>query len=68
MFKTNEGVIDRIIRLILGIGLIVVSLSLQGIAKIILILIGIVLLITAITGFCGLYALFGINTCSIKKK
>ncbi|MCX7820574.1 MAG: DUF2892 domain-containing protein [Brevinematales bacterium] len=68
MFKTNEGVIDRIIRAILGIGLIVGALFLQGILKIVLIIIGIILLITAITGFCGLYVLFGINTCSTKKK
>lgn len=69
MFKVNEGLVDRIIRAILGTGLILVSLFLlQGILKIILIILGIILIITAITGFCGLYALFGINTCSVKKK
>ncbi len=68
MFKQNEGSVDRIIRAILGIGLIIGGFFLSGVLKIILIIIGIVLLITAITGFCGLYALLGINTCSIKKK
>lgn len=69
MFKVNEGLIDRIIRAILGIGLILGALFLvQGLLKIILIIVGVILIITAITGFCGLYALFGINTCSVKKK
>ncbi|MGC8769656.1 MAG: YgaP family membrane protein [Brevinematia bacterium] len=69
MFKVNEGVIDRIIRSILGIGLILVAFFLlQGVLKIILIILGIILIVTAITGFCGLYAIFDINTCSVKKK
>lgn len=59
--KTNEGSLDRIIRVI--IGLIVLSLwfVLQGNAKYFAI-IGLIPLITGIIGWCPLYSIFGINT------
>ena len=68
MFKTNEGNLDRGIRIIVGI----VSLGfglfiLTGFLKVIALVVGVVALITGIIGFCGLYALLGINTCPVKK-
>lgn len=69
MFKPNEGTVDRIIRALIGIALIVAALMfLSTTLKIIAIVVGAVLVITAITGFCGLYVLLGINTCPIKKE
>jgi hypothetical protein len=71
MFKKNEGAVDRIIRAIAGIVILVIgiyevkSLAVLGI---ILIIVGAVLIITAITGFCLLYTLLGISTCTDCKK
>lgn len=69
MFKTNEGPIDRVVRGVVGIAFISYALfMLSGIIQIVLAFFGFMLIFTAITGFCGLYTLFGINTCPIKKK
>ena len=71
MFKKNEGAVDRIIRAIAGIVILIIgiyefkSLAVLGI---ILIIVGAVLIITAITGFCLLYTLLGISTCTDCKK
>lgn len=65
MFKVNEGKTDRIIRVVLGFVMLAI-----GIIKMwtLLIVLGAILLATGITGFCGLYAILGINTCKIKNK
>ena len=60
----NEGTIDRGARIVLG--LILLSLvfigpqSLWG-------LVGLIPLTTGLAGFCPLYRLLGISTCSIKQ-
>jgi predicted RND superfamily exporter protein len=62
----NEGVVDRVIRVILGIVIIVIlAVFLPGENKWWAVL-GLVPLITGITGFCGLYTLLGIKTCNVK--
>jgi hypothetical protein len=53
--KTNVGTIDRIIRVILGLGLLFKNW---------LGLIGIVPLLTAFVGFCPAYLPFGLSTCA----
>jgi hypothetical protein len=66
--KRNTGNIDRVIRAILG--LILIALAATGTVGVwgwIGIVIGIVLLLTAIFGFCPAYAIFGMNTCPMKK-
>lgn len=68
MFKVNEGPLDRVIRIVLGIILITSGFFVSGILSIILWVIGAILLLTGITGFCGLYLLLGINTCPLNKK
>ncbi|MFN4245370.1 MAG: DUF2892 domain-containing protein [Brevinematia bacterium] len=65
MFKVNEGPVDRIIRGILSVGLIVGGVFSSGILQIVLIALGLIIGITAITGFCGLYAILGV--CTNKK-
>ena len=67
MFQRNEGPVDRTIRIVLGVVLLLVGLwllnGLGGAAGgIIVAVIGAILLITGITGFCGLYRLLGIST------
>lgn len=64
----NEGKWDRVIRAILGILLFISGFMLTGIYKIIIFIISAILILTALTGFCGIYAVLGINTCKLKKK
>jgi Protein of unknown function (DUF2892) len=67
MFKTNEGTIDRALRVIVGAGLLVWFFLDQGTgalhyAK----LIGIVPLLTGLVGTCPLYSILGVSTCPMK--
>ena len=69
MFKVNEGKTDRIIRVILGVVLLLLGLSLSdGFEKTLFYVFGVLSLVTGITGFCGIYSLLGINTCPVKLK
>lgn len=61
----NESTIDRIIRLIIGVALL--SLVFVG-PKTAWGWLGIVPLATAAIGFCPLYRLLGINTCTLRKR
>lgn len=63
--KTNTGNIDRILRAI--VGLVLLSLVFIG-PQTMWGLIGLVPLLTAITGFCPAYTLLGINTCKTPQK
>ncbi|MCX8028827.1 MAG: DUF2892 domain-containing protein [Brevinematales bacterium] len=65
-FKVNEGPADRIVRAVIAVGLVIGGIFSTGVLQVVLIAAGAVLGVTAITGFCGLYALLGINTCSTK--
>ena len=62
--KVNEGTIDRVIRIILG--LVLLSLVFVG-PKTLWGLLGILPLITGIAGRCTLYSILGISTCPVKK-
>ena len=69
MFKVNEGKTDRIIRVLLGLVLLLLGLSLRGgFEKTLFYVFGVLSLVTGITGFCGIYSLLGINTCPVKLK
>lgn len=63
--KFNEGSIDRIIRVIMGLIILSLWFVLQGNAKYFAV-IGFVPLITALLGWCPLYSIFGLNTCKRK--
>lgn len=67
--KTNVGMADKIIRIIIGIALIIISfvVAMSTTLKIILLIVGIIMLATAVTGFCLLYKIFGVNTCKVKR-
>jgi len=65
----NESIFDRVIRVIISIALFAVAyFFLLGALAVLFYVIGFVVLITVITGFCGFYKLFGINTSKKKKK
>jgi len=61
---TNEGTIDRAIRIVLGLGLL--SLVFVG-PQSPLGYIGLVPLATGLIGFCPLYKIFGFSTCPATK-
>lgn len=63
MFKTNEGTIDRVLRVIVGLALI--AIVFVG-PKTPLGWIGIVPLLTGLAGTCPLYSILGIRTCKLK--
>jgi hypothetical protein len=65
-FTPNIGKPDRIIRVIIAILLFIISIFISGWLRIALVIIGIISLITAITRFCGLYKILGINTCKMR--
>lgn len=60
--KANVGSADRIVRILIGLGLLSLLLLLDAPMKY-LGLIGIVPLATALLNWCPLYTLLGINTC-----
>ncbi len=59
----NEGMWDRVIRVLVGIVLGYVGLmTWPGIASLVLLVIGVLALITGIVGWCPVYTLFGAST------
>ncbi|MCB1347440.1 MAG: DUF2892 domain-containing protein [Paracoccaceae bacterium] len=67
MFKTNEGTLDRALRIILGLALIAGFFFNGGGTWSWLYLIGIVPLATGLLGSCPVYSILGISTCPMKK-
>ncbi len=70
--KPNEGTIDRGLRAVLGIGLLLAAFLVLDAAGgsifgIIAAVVGAVLVVTGLVGFCPAYALVGIKTCPIGK-
>ena len=62
--KRNVGKIDRVIRVLIGLVLLIGGIyfgSWWG-------AIGLVPLLTATIGWCPLYSLFGLSTCSVENK
>lgn len=59
MTRNNEGYLDRIVRICVGI--LILSLVFVG-PKSPLGLLGLIPILTGVWGFCPLYRLFGINT------
>lgn len=59
----NEGTVDRVLRVLVGLALI--ALVFFG-PKTAWGWVGLVPLLTGLVGFCPLYRLFGINTCPVK--
>lgn len=69
MFKTNEAGWDRGLRAAIGVGLALTLLTtnvLTGTLATVAWVVAAIMLVTAATGFCGLYALLGIDTCKVR--
>jgi hypothetical protein len=62
--KLNESNVDRIIRVVVGIVLLFLGFggALSGATAVIADLIGVVLLLTGVVGFCPLYAMLKLST------
>ena len=61
--KTNESLLDRIIRIVLGsLSLVVGEFWLAGLSQTILIIFGVVMVLTGLVGYCGIYQVLKINT------
>jgi hypothetical protein len=65
--KANVGGVDRVLRIVVGIGLLSLVVVLEGSARW-WGLIGIVPLATGLFRFCPAYGLIGLNTCPLEKK
>ena len=59
----NEGVVDRVVRVALGLALL--SLTVVG-PQTWWGLVGVVPLLTGIVGFCPAYRIFGLSTCPVR--
>jgi hypothetical protein len=62
--KANEGAIDRVLRVLVGAG--ILSLAFIG-PQTPWAYLGVIPLLTGLVGFCPLYAVLGINTCGVRK-
>jgi hypothetical protein len=63
--KPNEGTIDRVVRIVAGLG--ILSLAFVG-PQTAWGYVGLVPLVTGLVGFCPLYAMLGVNTCPVKAR
>jgi hypothetical protein len=62
----NVGSIDRLVRVIIGLGLLSLWFVLPGPARFVA-LVGIVPLLTAAMSYCPLYSILGLRTCPVKR-
>jgi hypothetical protein len=65
--KANVGGIDRVLRILVGSGLLALVFVLEGDARW-WGLVGLVPLVTGLARFCPAYVLFGLNTCRLERK
>jgi hypothetical protein len=70
IMQTNVGTTDKVIRIIIAAAAaaLIVTNTLTGTWAIVVGIVGAIMLITGLTGFCGLYKVFGMSTCPIEKK
>jgi uncharacterized membrane protein len=63
--QTNEGNIDRIVRLVIAAAAIALAavVGFGSVAGIVAVVVAVIMVATAATGFCPLYAVFGVSTC-----
>ena len=64
MLATNEGKIDRLLRILVGLA--VIALVFVG-PKTNWGWLGLIPLVTGLVGFCPLYRLLGLNTCPTRR-
>ncbi|GAA1474133.1 DUF2892 domain-containing protein [Corynebacterium felinum] len=64
--KTNEGTIDRVVRIVIAVIAAYFAYTNQGALAIVLWVVAAIMAITAVVGFCPLYRIFGVSTCKLK--
>ncbi len=62
--KRNVGNVDRIVRIVAGLAVVAAGVYFQSWLG----ALGLVLIGTALVGFCPLYTLFGISTCPVQNR
>jgi hypothetical protein len=64
LLMSNVGTIDRIVRAIVGLGLLIVPFvaSWPALVLAISVLVGLILIATAVISFCPIYALLGLSS------
>ncbi|WP_068297491.1 DUF2892 domain-containing protein [Pararhodobacter sp. CCB-MM2] len=67
MFSRNEGSLDRVLRVIVGLALLAGYFVFPDAAYRWAFLIGVVPLVTGLVGPCPLYSILGINTCGLRR-
>ena len=67
MFKTNEGTVDRALRVIVGVVLLALFFLYPDASWRYFALIGIVPIVTGLVGWCPLYSMLGMSTCPAKR-
>lgn len=60
--RYNVGTADAMVRVLIGLAILTLIFFLEGNVRL-LALLGLVPLLTGLSGVCPLYSLFGINTC-----
>lgn len=70
MFQKNVGSVDKVVRILLAIILVVLAATgvLTGTLMYVAYIGAAVLVLTSVFSFCGLYTIFGINTCKVPEK
>ena len=66
---TNEGVLDRGLRITIGLVALVAGLGvgLGSVASIVLLVVAAIMFLTGVLGFCPLYRIFGLSTCKVRQ-
>jgi hypothetical protein len=65
--KANVGGIDRVVRIVAGIGILSLVFFLEGNARY-WGLVGLLPLATGLLRFCPAYSIFGLSTCPMEQK
>jgi Protein of unknown function (DUF2892) len=63
--SANVGTIDRVLRILIGVVLAVLFFNgtVAGTLGVVLLVVGLVLILTALVKFCPIYRIFGASTC-----
>lgn len=66
--KHNENTVDRMLRagLAVAAGAVAFWVGATSLGGVLLLVVALVLLVTAVVGFCPLYAVLGVSTCPVR--
>lgn len=67
--KKNMGNVDKIIRIVVALALIVMYITdvVDGTLGLVLVAVSVIFVLTSFIGFCPAYTILGMNTCKLKK-